>query len=46
MWAEAGMPKVASLTQNRYADALALVESVMADGVDEVVAPTSEEVPS
>lgn len=48
VWAEAGLPKVASLTQNRYKDALTLVEAVAADGTDEVEAevPSSEDIPS
>lgn len=47
VWGNAGLPKVASLPQTRYAEALAMVNAIASDGADEVeVEPSDEEVPS
>ena len=46
MWADAGMPKVASLSKSRYTEALALVEAVANDGSEGEAEPSDEVVPS
>lgn len=43
LWADKGFPKVALLTANRYAEAVALVTAVATDGADEVEVEVDEE---
>jgi energy-coupling factor transporter ATP-binding protein EcfA2 len=47
VWGDAGLPKVATLPASRYAEALAMVASIAADGVtDEDDVPSEEVAPS
>ncbi|NBV34807.1 MAG: hypothetical protein EBR81_13730 [Proteobacteria bacterium] len=46
VWADSGLPKVASLSASRYAEAMALVEAVSNDGPDVEEAPSDEVAPS